>query len=94
MASGLAVVAFDHAAAKELITHDVNGRLVSPGDEQGFIEAASELCGQPELFARLGGEARKRASSLSWSHIGDRFLAHLIQVQGARHAATHTPSQI
>jgi glycosyltransferase involved in cell wall biosynthesis len=94
MASGLAVVAFDHAAAKELITHDVNGRLVPPGDDQGFIQAASELCQQPALYARLGHEARYRASSLSWSHIGDRFLAHLIQVQGAPHATTHTTSQI
>jgi len=94
MASGLAVVAFDYAAAKELITHDVNGCLVPLGDDQGFIEAASELCAQPELYARLGEEARKRASSLSWAHIGDRFLAHLIQVQEAGHAATHTTSRI
>lgn len=94
MASGLAVVAFDHAAAKELITHDVNGRLVPPGDDQGFIQAASELCEQPALYASLGREARKRASSLSWSHIGDRFLAHLIQVQGAPHAATHSTSHV
>lgn len=94
MASGLAVVAFDHAAAKELITDDVDGRLVSPEDSDGFIQAASELCQQPALYARLGRQARQRASGLSWAHIGDRFLAHLIQVQGTQHAATHSTSQV
>ena len=94
MASGLAVVAFDHAAAKELITDDVDGRLVSPEDGDGFIHAASELCQQPALYARLGRQARQRASGLSWAHIGDRFLAHLIQVQGTQHAATHSTSQV
>jgi len=94
MASGLAVVAFDHAAAKELITDDVDGRVVSPQDSQGFVQVASELCRQPALYARLGRQACQRASNLSWAHIGDRFLAHLIQVQGTQHAATQSTSQV
>lgn len=94
MASGLAVVAFEHAAAKELITDDVDGCLVSPGDDEDFIQTASDLCRQPARYARLGRQARQRASSLSWARIGDRFLAHLIQVQGTQHAATHTTSHV
>ncbi|WP_110708874.1 glycosyltransferase family 1 protein [Salinicola sp. CR57] len=94
MASGLAVVAFDHAAAGELITDNIDGRLVPPEDAQGFIQAASELCRQPAIYARLGRQAHQRVSSLSWSHIGDRFLAQLIQVQGTQHAATHSTSHV
>ncbi|WP_343230705.1 glycosyltransferase [Salinicola acroporae] len=94
MASGLAVVAFDHAAAGELITDNVDGRLVPPADGQGFIHAASELCRQPAIYARLGRQAHQRVSSLSWSRIGDRFLAQLIQVQGTQHAATHSTSHV
>ncbi|OLO05457.1 glycosyltransferase family 4 protein [Salinicola socius] len=94
MASGLAVVAFDHAAAKELITDGVDGRLIAPEGNQDFMDAASELCRQPAFYARLGRQARQRASGLSWAHIGDRFLAHLIQVQGTQHAATHSTSHV
>jgi len=94
MASGLAVVAFEHAAAKELITDDVDGRLVQPNDRQGFIHAAGELSRQPAVYARLGRQARQRAATLSWANIGDRFLAHLIQVQRPLHAAAHTTSHV
>ncbi|WP_110677919.1 glycosyltransferase family 1 protein [Salinicola sp. RZ23] len=94
MASGLAVVAFEHAAAQELITDGVDGRLIAPDDRHGFIQAASELSGQPALYAQLGRQARQRAAALSWSNIGDRFLAHMIQVQRPQHAAAHYTSHV
>ncbi|WP_110687391.1 glycosyltransferase family 4 protein [Salinicola aestuarinus] len=94
MASGLAVVAFEHAAAKELITRDIDGCLVSPGDRAGFVDAARTLSCQPAVYARLGRQARERAASLSWANIGDRFLAHLIQAQRPLHAASHTTSHV
>ncbi|WP_110665107.1 glycosyltransferase family 4 protein [Salinicola halophilus] len=94
MASGLAVVAFEHAAAKELITRDVDGCLVATDDRQGFIETARVLSCDPARYARLGHQARERAASLSWANIGDRFLAHLIQAQSSRHAAAHTTSHV
>lgn len=94
MASGLAVLAFEHAAAKELISDNVNGRLIAPDDSAGFVEAAGELSRQPDIYERLGRKARERATSLSWANIGDLFFAHLIEVQRPMHAAPHTPSNV
>ncbi|GHB09629.1 glycosyltransferase family 4 protein [Salinicola rhizosphaerae] len=94
MASGLAVVAFEHAAAKELITDGLDGRLVALDQSEGFVQTASDLCRHPAQIARLGRQARTRAASLRWDRIGDQFLAHLIRVQSLSHAATHTTSHV
>ncbi|SEK27441.1 glycosyltransferase family 4 protein [Halomonas daqiaonensis] len=79
MASGLAVVAFRHAAGAELIDDDLNGVSLAVGDEAGFREAAAALCQQPARYARLGRAARERALTYRWSSIADTFLATLAQ---------------
>lgn len=79
MASGLAVVAFRHAAGAELIDDDLNGVSLAVGDEAGFREAAATLCQQPARYARLGRAARERALTYRWSAIADTFLATLAQ---------------
>ncbi|WP_280545937.1 MULTISPECIES: glycosyltransferase family 1 protein [unclassified Halomonas] len=79
MASGLAVVAFRHAAGAELIEDDVNGISLPVGDEAGFREAAATLCQQPARYARLGRAARKRALAYRWPAIADTFLSTLTQ---------------
>lgn len=93
MASSLAVVAFDHAAAGELIEHRRNGMKLPLDDERGFIDAALELCQQPELRSRLGRAARLRVEDQRWSRIADDFLAILHQVQETAHGRPH-PSGI
>jgi len=77
MASGLAVVAFRHAAAATLIDDGVNGISLPLGDEAGFQEAAVTLCQQPSRCARLGRAARTRALMYRWDAIADIFLAAL-----------------
>ncbi|WP_419880025.1 glycosyltransferase [Halomonas icarae] len=77
MASGLAVVAFRHAAAAELIDHDRSGLVLPPGDEAAFCAAATELSQQPVRYARLGRAARQRALEWRWPAIADTFLAIL-----------------
>jgi len=79
MASGLAVVAFRHAAGAELIEDDRNGINLAVGDETGFQEAAVTLCQQPARYARLGRAARERALTYRWSAIADTFLITLTQ---------------
>ncbi|MDR9440115.1 MAG: glycosyltransferase, partial [Halomonas sp.] len=79
MASGLAVVAFRHAAGTELIEDDRNGVSLPVGDEAGFQEAATALSQQPARYARLGRAARERALTYRWSAIADTFLATLAQ---------------
>lgn len=46
-AAGLAVVAFDQAAAGQHIRHGHNGVLAAPGDKSGFVEVASWLLDDP-----------------------------------------------
>lgn len=81
MASGLAVVAFDYAAASELIGNDRHGVTVKCGDDEAFIAAAVELCQHPAHIGRLGRAARVRTQSCRWEQVADGFLAILASVQ-------------
>ena len=69
MASGLAVVAFDCAAAGQLVRHGHNGLLARVGDEAGFCAAAARLAGAPGPARALGAEARAVALQLDWGRI-------------------------
>ena len=74
LASGLPVVAYRDAAAQELIEHQVQGWLASPGDEAAFIAGAVALAEAPELRARQRLAARERVSSLAWQAIVERLV--------------------
>ncbi len=86
MASGLAVVAYDHAASAELINSGHNGITVPAGNSAAFQQAAVELCQHPADYARLGRVARLRALEQSWTGIAEQFLRYLYQAQEAHHA--------
>lgn len=73
MASGLAVVAFDHAAAAELIRHGENGLKTPPGDSRRFAEWGQHLATHPADVQRLRRNARLTAETLDWESIHDRF---------------------
>ena len=78
MASGLAVLAFDHAAAGELINPGVNGLLAAPGDNPQFIRMLAELAADPQQILRLKSAARASVLGMDWSRIIDQ-LAHVYQ---------------
>ena len=82
MASGLAVIAYDEAAAHEHIRHDVNGLLADSG-ERDFAALATALCRDPDRIRRLGAAAEAHAAGLSWDAIVDRFLELLQSPAGA-----------
>ncbi|WP_163558287.1 glycosyltransferase family 1 protein [Halomonas sp. NO4] len=88
MASGLAVVAYRHAAAAELFTPERNGVVVPPGDDDAFRRAAVTLGQQPARYARLGRAARQRALECRWSAIADTFLAVLDHARESPHETT------
>ncbi|WP_043306898.1 glycosyltransferase family 1 protein [Pseudomonas sp. ML96] len=77
LASGLAVVAFDQAAAAQHIRHGHNGALASPGDEQAFIDAAHWLLEDPETLRRVRLNARQHAGKQGWAAIVEQFEAYL-----------------
>jgi glycosyltransferase involved in cell wall biosynthesis len=73
MASGLAVIAYDYAAAREHIRHAANGLTAPVDDTASFVGLARALAGDPERVAGLGRQARATALLVSWDHVTDRF---------------------
>ncbi|MBK5000525.1 glycosyltransferase family 1 protein [Pseudomonas sp. S31] len=84
MASGLAVVAYDEAAAAQHIRHGHSGALAMPGDQAGFIDAACWLLEESETLRRVRLNARQHASRQGWPAIVEQFEVHL---RDACHAA-------
>lgn len=69
LASGLAVLAYNHAAAGELILHGKNGLLAPAGHEEGFIHLAQSLASRPELVSQLRQQAPESVAGRDWSDI-------------------------
>jgi len=77
MASGLPVVAYDYAAAAQLIRDGVNGRTVPFGDRAAFERAAVALAGDAPGRRLLGERACASVAALGWDRIVARFEALL-----------------
>ena len=73
MASGLAVVAYQYAAAEALIRHGENGMVAPFNDVNRYIAAACELAGNPQQVRQIGGNAHRVAMTVSWQTVHDRF---------------------
>jgi len=69
MASGLPVLAFDHAAAGQLIEHGDNGWLAPCGDADALVQLARSLSHEPAALRRAGDAARRSALELGWDGI-------------------------
>lgn len=80
MASGLALLAFDMAAASELVQHRFSGLVVPAGDEVAFVQAGSELAQRPESSSRLGQRAREAVLSHDWSRIAAQVESIWLQM--------------
>ena len=80
MASGLPVVAYDYAAAGELIRPGQNGLLAPFGDARELIRQGVRLGRDPQLAAELGQVARQTAQLQDWHRIHDAFAAALAAV--------------
>lgn len=87
MASGLACVAYDYAAAAETMRHGQNGLKAPMQDEPAFIDLASWLAAHPEARDAMRAAARDTALGLSWEAVHDRLEAYYLQVLGAHEAA-------
>ena len=69
MASGLAVVAYDYAAARQHLRDGVTGMLVPPKDRAAFIARACELIDNPPLIAAYRAGARATVERLDWADV-------------------------
>ncbi len=78
MASGLAVTAYDYAAAKIHITHGETGVLVPYGDSTAFIESAVKLAREPQSLHDIGRQAREYVTSVCWPRVVESFETLLL----------------
>ena len=63
MASGCPVISTRVGGIPEIIDHEQNGLLIEPGDVPSLATAIERLLRDPELRARLGTNARRKAEA-------------------------------
>jgi glycosyltransferase involved in cell wall biosynthesis len=69
MASGLAVLAYEHAAAGQIIRHGQDGLVAPLGDRATFLRLAARLARSPGERDAMRAEARNTACALDWLRI-------------------------
>ena len=69
MASGLPVLAYEYAAAAQLIEPGDNGLLATYGAAPDFISLAERLVADPQHARRMGVAARRTAERLGWDTV-------------------------
>lgn len=84
MASGLGVVAYDYAAARQHIRHRENGLKAAFDDAAAFIEQSRYAASHPGPMRDMGVAARKLAEQHGWEAIVTRFeeVAHAALARG------------
>ncbi len=87
MASGLAVVAFDYAAAHSYIERWRNGVTVPMDEQSSFVSAALALAADRDRLRALGHAARRTAEGLDWERVIQGVEDQLRNVIRQRHTA-------
>ena len=94
MASGLALLGYDYAAARQLVQHGDNGLLARYEKEADFLAGAVRLATDPAAARAMGLKARATASRLDWGRIVDAVEAEYLGAMegaGAMHPARWRP---
>jgi glycosyltransferase involved in cell wall biosynthesis len=83
MAAGKAIVASNLPAIREVLTHEVNALLVTPGDPGALAAAITRLAGDPALREALGAAARAGVAEYSWDRRAERLEALFTEVRAS-----------
>ena len=94
MASGLATVAYDEAAAHEHVTNWHNGVLAQDKPSQNFTAVTMRLCSQPKSIRTIGRHASEYCRQLSWPGIVSRFESFLYSLSSNRNLSNCTTENI
>ncbi|MGA3006281.1 MAG: glycosyltransferase family 1 protein [Opitutaceae bacterium] len=86
MASGLVVLAYDYAAARQHIRPGANGATVPLGDAPAFRAAADDLLRRRESWPALRAAARTTALDITWGKIVACFERELLRAQAGKAA--------
>lgn len=84
MASGLAIVAYDYAAAKQNIRSYISGITAASGNESAFLHAALTLINDRALICTTGKHARLHAGGQDWERITLGFERLLLEYTGGK----------
>jgi glycosyltransferase involved in cell wall biosynthesis len=84
MALGKAVIASNQGGPLDVITHEVDGLLITPGQPALLAQAVIRLLADPALAARLGAAAAATATGYSIEHHARLVGAVLDKVRDAR----------
>jgi glycosyltransferase involved in cell wall biosynthesis len=79
-ASGLGIVAYNYAAAREHLVHERSALLPVFDDRAAFIGQAVRMARDPGMARRLGAAARAAAAPITWDRIAGDFEAVLLDV--------------
>lgn len=74
MASGLPVVAADATGSASLVVDGETGRLIAPGDVEGFAAALADLARDARMRAAAGAAGLARAQAFDWDAINDAVI--------------------
>lgn len=87
MASGLALVAFDYAAASQHMRHGDNGLVAHVGNEAEFMRLAVDLANDLPRIADLGRRARQSVLDLDQESVNHKIETLFMNAAGGEHAA-------
>jgi glycosyltransferase involved in cell wall biosynthesis len=83
MAAGKAIVASNLPAIREVLTHDVNALLVTPGDPGALAAAIRRLADDPVLRETLAAAARTIVAEYSWDRRAERLEELFTEVRAS-----------
>jgi glycosyltransferase involved in cell wall biosynthesis len=78
-------VAVDDGGARELVTPNVNGLLVSAHSPRAFADAIRSLLEEPRRALRMGIDAQFTAAQYRWPEVGRQLLDHYERLLASRH---------
>ena len=90
MASRLAIVAYDYAAASAHLRHSHSGLLAHYDDADQFVNLAADLVTRPMHIHELGARARLAAESIEWDRVVQQLESQLRLLVAAAAGRLHS----
>jgi len=84
MACAVPVVAARATGSSSLVEHGVTGRLVEPGDINGFADALQLYCQDRDLADDDGAAGEVKAQAFGWDAINQKVVDRYLEVLGRR----------
>jgi glycosyltransferase involved in cell wall biosynthesis len=82
MACGLPAIVSENVGAKEMVTPEVNGKVVPAGDATSLAEAMSWFINHADRLPVMAAAARVSAEHYSWAEYRSRAIATLCEACG------------